>query len=812
MTTIQNDMAEALMKERGRERERKRVEEAVKRGDVSQAGPYKAVIALATTLSHEEIQGRLDSRGRGNNRALTALLDTGLDGKTLAALALQSLMNSVVTGSTCTVQSATENLGRCVEDEVRVRWLAKEAPGLVKFLEKENARKGTTDYAHRRAVLMSAIPRLEVAETWQRWDLRTKALVGMWLADVFTGLGVFETVQLGSGRNMRAYLRLTEAAERELLTMGERMLEIARPEFRPMLAPPAPWTSPTEGGYHRLDVPLMKRAKREDVLRLKRAEMPTVYSAVNAVQATAWSVNEDVLVVAEELKRQGVPIKGLPEAASLSQPVRPASIPLEGELDEEQKALLAEYKVARRAWFDAEAQRSSRAMLSLQTLAVARENASEAAIYFPHQLDFRGRIYAVPQGLNPQGNDLSKGLLTFAEGKPLGAWGSYWLAIHGANSYGKDKGPLNDRVDWVVEHEAEILEAAEDPMGTTWWREADGGESPWQFLAFCFEWAGYIESGESPDFVSHLPVAVDGSCNGLQHYSAILRDPVGAHAVNLTRDGEQQDIYVKVAEATEALVKEKMNESATDRELAGLWLAHGVTRKVVKRSVMTTPYGVTGRGIVSHVFMDTTKGSDVFGGQAFEASAWLGPLIMEAIGSTVSAAEEAMAFLRGVVKVTNKANSGLGWTTPAGLPVMQKAPNLRRRRVKTKLLGKVDLIFVEEGDGIDKGKQSSSVAPNFVHSMDAAHLMLTVGGFEQAFGSTSWAMVHDSFGTHAGEVHDLGIVLRREFVRMYRTHQPLDELLAGAYTVVGEDAELPGVPPAGSFNLMEVLDAEFFFA
>jgi DNA-directed RNA polymerase len=546
---------------------------------------------------------------------------------------------------------------------------------------------------------------------------------------------------------------------------------------------------------------------------MKRADMSTVYAAVNAVQATAWTVNEDVLVVAEELKRQGVPLKGLPEAASLSEPIRPASIPLEGKLNEEQKALLAEFKSARRAWFDAEAQRSSRAMLSLQTLAVARENASEAAIFFPHQLDFRGRIYAVPQGLNPQGNDLSKGLLTFAEGKPLGNMGAFWLAVHGANSYGKDKGPLNDRVDWVVEHETEILAAAEDPLGTTWWREADGGESPWQFLAFCFEWAGYIESGESPEFMSRLPVAVDGSCNGLQHYSAILRDPVGAHAVNLTADGEQQDIYVKVAEATERLVKAKRDESATDRELAGLWLEHGVTRKVVKRSVMTTPYGVTGRGIINHVFMDTTKASDVFGTRAFEAAVWLGPLIMEAIGSTVAAAEEAMSFLRGIVKETNKANMGLGWTTPAGLPVMQCALDIRSTRVATKLLGSVNLRFAEGfEDSLHKSKQSSSVAPNFVHSMDAAHLMLTVVSFERDFGATAWAMVHDSFGTHAGSIHDLGRTLREEFVGMYQTHRPLDELRASAGSAVGEDADLPCVPPLGSFNLTEVLDAEFFFA
>ena len=660
---------------------------------------------------------------------------------------------------------------------------------------------------------MAAIPRLDVVETWQRWDLKTKAHVGFWIADLYVNSGVFDVFREGNRRNMRVSIRLSEAAERELLATGERFLDLARPEFRPMLAPPAPWTSPTEGGYHRLDVPLMKRAKREDVVRMRRADMTKVYAAVNAVQATAWKVNEDVLVVAEELKRQAVPLKGLPEAASLTVPVRPASVPLEGELDEEQKALLSEYKAARRAWFDAEAQRSSRAMLSLQTLAVARENVVEEAVYFPHQLDFRGRIYAVPQGLNPQGNDLSKGLLTFAEGKPLGSMGAFWLAVHGANSYGKDKGPLNDRVDWVVEHEAEILEAAEDPLGTTWWRDADGGESPWQFLAFCFEWAGYIESGESPEFVSRLPVAVDGSCNGLQHYSAMLRDPVGAHAVNLTADGEQQDIYVKVAQATERLVKEKMNETALDRELAGLWLKHGVTRKVVKRSVMTTPYGVTGRGIVSHVFSDTTKVSDVFGTRAFEAAAWLAPLIMEAIGSTVSAAEEAMSFLRGVVKLTNKANSGLGWTTPAGLPVMQKALDVNRQRVATKLLGKVDLRFADGfSSALHKSKQSSSIAPNFVHSMDAAHLMLTVVDFEREFGSTAWAMVHDSFGTHAGSIQDLGRTLREEFVGMYQLSNPLDDLREAAVEVVGDDPDLPGVPPTGSFDLMEVLAAEFFFA
>jgi DNA-directed RNA polymerase len=45
-------------------------------------------------------------------------------------------------------------------------------------------------------------------------------------------------------------------------------------------------------------------------------------------------------------------------------------------------------------------------------------------------------------------------------------------------------------------------------------------------------------SGRSEEFVSHLPVAFDGSCNGLQNYSMMLRDEVGGAATNLVPSRE----------------------------------------------------------------------------------------------------------------------------------------------------------------------------------------------------------------------------------------------------------------------------------
>ena len=77
--------------------------------------------------------------------------------------------------------------------------------------------------------------------------------------------------------------------------------------------------------------------------------------------------------------------------------------------------------------------------------------------YFPYQLDFRSRVYAIPMFLNPQNVDYAKALLTFAEGQRIGDAedAPQWLAIHIANCYGLDKETIKDRVEWVNEsHEA----------------------------------------------------------------------------------------------------------------------------------------------------------------------------------------------------------------------------------------------------------------------------------------------------------------------------------------------------------------------
>ena len=204
---------------------------------------------------------------------------------------------------------------------------------------------------------------------------------------------------------------------------------------------------------------------------------------------------------------------------------------------------------------------------------------------FHTHLILEGRVYPVPMYLNPQGSSLAKGLLMFADGKPLGseeAVGEF--LIHGANCFGFDKHQCKSELIGYRHHD-DILACANSPIDNLWW--AKQADDPWCFLAWCNEYKGYVENGL--DHVSYIPIQKDGSCSGLQHFSAALRDPVGASAVNLTPSDMPSDIYQTVIDK---VIRKVQADTHTDNaEIAAKWLQFGMTRKTAKRCTMTRVYG-----------------------------------------------------------------------------------------------------------------------------------------------------------------------------------------------------------------------------
>jgi DNA-directed RNA polymerase len=148
----------------------------------------------------------------------------------------------------------------------------------------------------------------------------------------------------------------------------------------------------------------------------------------------------------------------------------------------------------------------------LLRLSIARSFKGCNQLYFPHNMDFRGRVYPIPPHLNHMGADLNRGMLEFSEGKPLGKEGLRWLKIHLANKIGKDKLPLDERAAYAEEIIEEVHQCAEDPRNNKFWLKA---ENPWQTLACMFELSAAMKLPNPEEYISRAHVHVDGSCNGM---------------------------------------------------------------------------------------------------------------------------------------------------------------------------------------------------------------------------------------------------------------------------------------------------------
>jgi DNA-directed RNA polymerase len=212
----------------------------------------------------------------------------------------------------------------------------------------------------------------------------------------------------------------------------------------------------------------------------------------------------------------------------------------------------------------------------LLRLAMAQSFKECKALYFPHNMDFRGRVYPIPPHLNHMGADLNRGLLEFAEAKELGEGGLRWLKIHLANTIGQDKLPLDGRAIYAESIMDTVHRCARDPKNELEWLQSD---NPWQTLACMFELSAAMQLPDPTKYICRLHVHVDGSCNGMQHYAAFGRDRNGGAQVNLSDSTRPGDVYTAILKL---VLRDIENESNQDFIEVAEGLKGNVTRKVIK--------------------------------------------------------------------------------------------------------------------------------------------------------------------------------------------------------------------------------------
>lgn len=769
-----------------------------------------------------------------------------LEPEVLALCLLQSGLASVGSSGVCSYLTAIGNIGTALNDELWAHKLLTTDATLSKRVHKNAKEKFGTVSLRKQAAKKAAA---DAGFSMRDWTHAQRCHVGNW------GLTLLQEA-------MPLVFELTETTgykETRLWSITEFGMDMAKeaiaeavcksPVYQPRVEPPKSWerfTMRVAEDDRTLDRATLLRTSHKDVVAaakfaMNSGTMAPALKGINTLQAVPFKINTWIMDVITQCYEKGIKVEGLPFKDALKVPKRLPDAEFKAKTVEERRLLaktIRGLKTANRANF-------ADTVSFEEDTEVANLLATVDRFYTPMNMDWRTRVYALTR-FNFQREDRVRAMFLFANGKPIGEQGIWWLKVHVANcgAFEKvDKKTFEERVQWVDENLMLLTDYARRPLHNTGWTKAD---APFLFLAACSELVSALTVGTS--FVTHMPTSWDGACNGLQHLAAMTRAPEGS-LVNLTDNAIPSDVYQVVAGIAKKLIVAdldndevfgKVDDDHPERKttapiskLAALALAFGIDRKLVKRNVMTTPYSSGEFGMGEQHFEDTMAPLELkllkkeisnhpFGETDDEwrlASRYLAKRVRAAIMQVVGLPMEAMGFMQKLAKALAHEGKPLRWTTPAGVPCINRYHDATTQRIELWCYDKGvkvrSTVVVATGyeKPIAKEKAASGISPNVVHSMDASHLLLTVGNCADE-GITDIATVHDSFGCLACDAPRMNHILRDTFLKMYTDHDILAELLESARADLTEanHHRLPELPTKGTLDLKDILNARYAFS
>ncbi|XGW11611.1 hypothetical protein V3C99_012808 [Haemonchus contortus] len=539
----------------------------------------------------------------------------------------------------------------------------------------------------------------------------------------------------------------------------------------PMTVPPRPWCDGGLGGpeytrrtlilrnlqeYRQIDINYQMRKRLKS-----RVQARPVFDALNQLGSTPWRINEPMLEVLCQVFEMSSDVSKAELLDTLAVPLRSDTVEVpefveffgeeirDGQID---KPKYAEYSKRKAEAIKLRNELNSLWCWMKYRIVLARHFRGQT-LFFPHNMDFRGRVYPISPYLSHMGDDVNRCILKFAKGRPLGDRGFLWLKLHCINLTGKMKrDSIKDRLIAADQQLDDMVDSANHPLdGKGWWLES---EEPWQTLAACMEIRDALAfPGKIENFVSHLAVHQDGSCNGLQHYAALGRDEQGGLEVNLLKSETPNDVYSSVAMRVEQ--KRIEDEKGGPNMEIALRLREAmpqpVPRKVIKQTVMTTVYGVTLYGAALQIKRQL-KALDIDNEETGKFAQYLTHKTFASLHDAFTCSMKLKDWFRDCAKGVSDLLQTMEWVTPLGLPVVQPYVIAKEKK------GKVIHVPVSL-------KQVGAFPPNLVHSLDSCHMMLT--SLECSRRGVTFAAVHDCFWTHASTVDEMGELCREQFIRLH---------------------------------------------
>lgn len=721
-----------------------------------------------------------------------------------AAICLRVLLNCVFGSEGMRrLQYVLHKIGTAIESEILAIYIKEHKPEYMGVVMNQIKRECSTNIENIQRKFRTAAVDLGIENKY--WKTNERYAVAKIVLEQAFELGLFNFTRLDSQSKSDYYgIEASETLKKFFDDVEEHLK--SHITFPVMIAPPRPWTNYYNGGYYIDELwsraPMMKirymphEYRRWVIKNLSEGAAEPAKRAMNKVQEVPYRVNCKVLQIARTALARGDGILGLPQTKGDAKPAFPFDASWDkNNATEHELEIFKLWKKHCKDWYINENTRQGRYLGVSAKIKELVSVQDEEAFYCPAFLDWRGRLY-FRSTLNPQSADVVKGCMDFAHKKKLGSAGLYWLWFHIANCCGYDKADPDERVKWAKEHWDEIQVYLNDPLNI----EPPQVDTCWSLLQAGYAMQEALAMDNPEDYECSVPVALDATCSGLQHYSAMFRDDVGGYYTNLIDDGsdEKHDIYKKVAEKA----MELLPNFCDDPYLLKWWQEHGIPRAMAKRPVMTYVYGATLRSCIDYVYDAIIEEGiaipDGYSGIKFCIS--VGKALREAVEQTVPKAKEGMQFLRKLV--SSQPKEPLRWITPVGVPVINWTQSSCVKKLAIHSMG-IDSIKVADTTGkYNVTKALNGISPNFIHSMDSSHLVKVINEFNGQI-----LPIHDSFGTHACDVANLRHVLLNLLADMYEQYNDMTNIIQ--VTIPDEIYEYK--PKPGNLDLQNIRVSRFAF-
>ena len=627
------------------------------------------------------------------------------------------------------------------------------------------------------------------------WNARQRMASGLFMVELiqkYTGL-----IEIYLEKNLNTSRRMVRATDKcmEWVKKINTDLKIHTPNFLPLLIKPKHWTNPYDGGYYNENIKFNLFKSNNKEIASKPIATTTFYDVANIQGDVSMCVNKYMLEQILEAYNNNLEIGCLLPREGYAVPPYPKH------LNEDDPDVI-KWKMQCKRIIEKNNQTKGSRIGIAKTLWMAEKYKDEPNLYFPKQLDFRGRVYDRVPFLNAQGNDISRSLLQFTNGKLIETEEDLnWLKIHGANMFGI-KQDFQTKIDWVNNNLKNIYAIGRDCWAAPeLWMRAD---KAWSFLAFCR--AIYLYQQEPNSYLCQLPCHLDCTCSSIQHYSGLLRSKVMGEKVNLINSDRPQDIYSEVA----SQINQRLKNSDDPR--AAKWLMLNVDRSLTKPCVMTAPYSATNSAFYHYAYSWAQERSTKLLGKnnwtrgkgSMSAMNYMATLLFQESAKAIAPAYVAMKWFKAVARELGKVNKAVTWTSPTGLYVEQKYYDPKKIRIQLKYLSDVylDIRTNEDTPELNTRKMGHAISANILHSFDASHMAFsTIHASIQ--GVENIAGIHDCFVTTPSEMSLLRDSVRQTFADMYSVDR-LSKLKAELKAQL-TDNQIQTLPPEPTLGELDVL-------